>query len=385
MEFSPSASEVFIPLETLYNAFDQTARRGGIFKVETIGDCYGMFFVPVPVLVVVVRYLGGSSDICTSLVLNGSGTFCFSLLKKKWAAAGLPDPRPDHAVAMVKSAGQCMQQLQHVLQALDRQLGPGTSELAMRFGIHSGPVTAGVLRGEKSRFQLFGDTVNTAARMETTGAPNKIHLSQQTVDLLIAAGKNRWVKAREELVTAKGKGQLQTYWLSFRPPAASSSGSVTSSRGLRMSYTDTHHYSATTAALVGRTKVVSEDGDASDQEGSLMMKPAMPTLTLLTSTRPERSDGFDQSHLIAWNVDVLEGLLGKIVALRTLEQQQEHQERWNDNGTTLDERYDDSHNGRYHRHPHLSWTKWYNIAFPLPKSRCAINKTPILCSWGVPC
>jgi hypothetical protein len=83
----------------------------------------------------------------------------------------------------------------------------------MRFGLHSGPVTAGVLRGEKSRFQLFGDTVNTAARMESLGIKSRIHISQETANLLVEAGKSRWVEPREELVTAKGKGQLQTYWL----------------------------------------------------------------------------------------------------------------------------------------------------------------------------
>lgn len=74
------------------------------------------------------------------------------------AATGIPEPRRDHAVAIVRFARHCMYQLSHVVQQLDSQLGPGTSELSMRFGIHSGPVTAGVLRGEKSRFQLFGDT-----------------------------------------------------------------------------------------------------------------------------------------------------------------------------------------------------------------------------------
>ena len=47
--------------------------------------------------------------------------------------------------------------------------GPDTAELQMRFGLHSGPVTAGILRGEKCRFQLFGDTVNTCARLESSG------------------------------------------------------------------------------------------------------------------------------------------------------------------------------------------------------------------------
>jgi hypothetical protein len=86
---------------------------------------------------------------------------------------------------------------------------------------------AGVLRGEKSRFQLFGDTVNTAARIESTGKKNRVHLSKETADLLISAKKADWVKPRQDTVSVKGKGQLQTYWLlqnsdrpaSVRPPS----------------------------------------------------------------------------------------------------------------------------------------------------------------------
>jgi class 3 adenylate cyclase len=60
----------------------------------------------------------------------------------------------------------------------------------MRFGLHSGPVTAGVLRvSQNARFQLFGDTVNTAARMESNGSPGMIHLSQETANELTANGK----------------------------------------------------------------------------------------------------------------------------------------------------------------------------------------------------
>jgi class 3 adenylate cyclase len=66
----------------------------------------------------------------------------------------------------------------------------GTADLSMRFGIHSGPVTAGVLRSQNARFQLFGDTVNTAARMESNGAPGMVHISQDTADELKAHGKS---------------------------------------------------------------------------------------------------------------------------------------------------------------------------------------------------
>ena len=62
---------------------------------------------------------------------------------------------------MVKFARDCLAKIPKVLKKLATTLGPDTNSLAMRVGLHSGPVTAGVLRGEKARFQLFGDTVNT--------------------------------------------------------------------------------------------------------------------------------------------------------------------------------------------------------------------------------
>lgn len=134
-----------------------------------------------------------------------------------------------------------------------------TGDLAMRIGLHSGPVTvsfllcfvsetfrlnnhhhqAGVLQGDRARFQIFGDTVNTAARMErcdfrlllrrfphlflspplpsttlfSTGVRGKIQLSQATYNLLFEAGKGKWCKPREDIVEAKGKGVLKTYFL----------------------------------------------------------------------------------------------------------------------------------------------------------------------------
>jgi Adenylate and Guanylate cyclase catalytic domain len=83
---------------------------------------------------------------------------------------------------------------------------------SIRIGVHSGPVTAGVLRGERSRFQLFGNTMNTAARLEHTGQMNRIQVSETTAELLRAAGKEHWLRLREDMVDAKGIGKIRTYW-----------------------------------------------------------------------------------------------------------------------------------------------------------------------------
>ncbi|KAL7561168.1 hypothetical protein ACA910_011989 [Epithemia clementina (nom. ined.)] len=165
--------QVFTLLESIYQAFDKIANRHKVFKVDTVGDCYV-------------------------------------------AVAGLPEPRNDHAVVMARFARDCLYGFQALCPQLEVILGPDTADLAMRVGLHSGPVTAGVLRGQRARFQLFGDTMNTASRMETTSRPHRIQVSQETADLLGEANRGHWCHKRVGTVEAKGKGTLQTYWLDVR-------------------------------------------------------------------------------------------------------------------------------------------------------------------------
>lgn len=170
---------------TAFRAFDAIAKRRRVFKVETIGDCYV-------------------------------------------AVTGLPEPRKDHALAMARFALDSLRKMSELTKNLETTLGPDTADLSMRFGLHSGPVTAGVLRGDRARFQLFGDTMNMvrcqvsyisltmkaypislqASTMESCGVPGRIQLSQETADQLVASGKQDWVKKREDVVDAKGKGEF---------------------------------------------------------------------------------------------------------------------------------------------------------------------------------
>lgn len=187
-------AQVFNLLENVFRSFDDIGKRRRVFKVETIGDCY-------------------------------------------LAVCGLPDPRRDHAIVMARYSRDVLEKFHLVTRMLEVTLGPDTADLGLRIGLHSGPITAGVLRGEKGRFQLFGDTVNTGSRLETTGLRNRIHISKETADLIQEGGKGNWLRARGEVVQAKGKGTLATFWLlpksaTLSSTASHSTGSNIGSSGL---------------------------------------------------------------------------------------------------------------------------------------------------------
>lgn len=192
-------TQVFILLETIFIAFDEIAVERNVFKVETVGGNVASFII----CFAVINFLWNTKTSHITCVHAD----CYV------AVAGVPDARDDHAVAMAQFANDCLERFATLIQKLEVKLGPGTADLGMRIGLHSGPITGGILRGERSRFQLFGDTINTAARMESNSMKGRIQISEQTADLIFAAKLEHWLMKREDKIEAKGKGVLQTYWL----------------------------------------------------------------------------------------------------------------------------------------------------------------------------
>jgi class 3 adenylate cyclase len=154
-----SPERVVQVLAGLFTAFDRLAARFGLEKIKTIGDAY-------------------------------------------MVVGGLPEPRRDHARAVAEMALALREEA-------GRHRDPAGRPLALRIGIDSGPVVAGVIGTAKFSYDLWGDTVNMASRMESTGVPGCIQVTERAWRRLRAGYRFE----RRGPVQVKGKGEVVTWFL----------------------------------------------------------------------------------------------------------------------------------------------------------------------------
>jgi class 3 adenylate cyclase len=154
--------KVVLVLDDLFTAFDRLAERLGLEKIKTIGDAY-------------------------------------------MVVGGLPEPRPDHAQAVAEMALALREEVVH-------HRDPAGRPLALRIGIDTGPVVAGVIGRRKFSYDLWGDTVNTASRMESTGTAGCIQVTERAYQRL----RGRYRFQCRGPVQVKGKGELVTWFLVAR-------------------------------------------------------------------------------------------------------------------------------------------------------------------------
>lgn len=146
-------------LNRVFSTFDHYAERLGLEKIKTIGDAY-------------------------------------------MVAAGLPLPRRDHAEAIAEMALA----MQQAVIELQNELN---ENVQIRIGINTGVVVAGVIGTRKFIYDLWGDAVNVASRMESSGEPGSIQVTAATYELL----KEKYILQHRGQVQVKGKGEMETYWL----------------------------------------------------------------------------------------------------------------------------------------------------------------------------
>ncbi|MEJ2375124.1 MAG: adenylate/guanylate cyclase domain-containing protein [Pseudolabrys sp.] len=145
-------------LDRVFASFDALVEKYGVEKIKTIGDAY-------------------------------------------MVASGVPATRPDHAAAVANLALDMLAAVQSVK--------PLDGEVQLRIGISSGPVVAGVIGDKRFGYDLWGDTVNVASRMESFGVPGRIQVSEQTFLLL----KDRYEFAARGEIEVKGRGAMPTWYL----------------------------------------------------------------------------------------------------------------------------------------------------------------------------
>ena len=149
-------------LNEIFSHFDSLVEKYGLEKIRTIGDNY-------------------------------------------MVAAGVPQPRADHALAL---ASMALDMLEYCKQLPSRN---GES-VEFRIGINSGPLVAGIIGRKKFQYDVWGDTVNTASRMESHGLPGKIQVTKDTYALL----ESEFVLEPRGKIDVKGKGQMETWFLAGR-------------------------------------------------------------------------------------------------------------------------------------------------------------------------
>ncbi len=149
-------------LNRVFSEFDRLVERHGLEKIKTTGDAY-------------------------------------------MVVSGVPEARPDHAEALADLALE-------MRDALSGLLDPGEHGVQMRIGIASGPVVAGVVGRRKFFYDVWGDAVNIASRMESTGEPGRIQVAPETFALL----EDRFDLEERGLIEVRGKGQMRTWYLRGR-------------------------------------------------------------------------------------------------------------------------------------------------------------------------
>lgn len=158
-----SPGELIAELDSCFQKFDEISLKYGLEKIKTIGDAY-------------------------------------------MAAGGLPDINSTHPLDAVLAALEMQHVMMHMKREKERS---GAPFWQIRLGIHTGPLVAGVIGTEKFSYDVWGDTVNTASRMESSGAPEMINISRSTYNLVQEFFEFEY---RGKLV-AKNKGEVDMYFV----------------------------------------------------------------------------------------------------------------------------------------------------------------------------